>query len=163
MLINYYDAWHCLNHLHFLFKGCEIGNADLIMDMAHERRLSDSGNEYVDANAVFSQVILHLNVILIAWDSFPLLFLNYAQQAFFCCRQVFLCCRQCAWSTSLFLQLVDSHQDWINWEQMDKSSLCQRHEEEKILFCRQTLQKIFIVWYQISLSLVQMHPWLFKI
>ena len=47
------------------------------MDMAHERRLSDSGNEYVDANAVFSQVILHLNVILIAWDSFPLLFLNF--------------------------------------------------------------------------------------
>ena len=111
------------------------------MDMAHERRLSDSGNEYVDANAVFSQVILYRNVTLIAWNSFPLLFLNYAQQAFFCCRQVFLCCRQCAWSTSLFLQLVDSHQDWINWEQMDKSSLCQRHEEEKILFCRQTLQK----------------------
>ena len=53
------------------------------MDMAHERRPSDSGNEYVDANAVFSQVILYRNVTLIAWDSFPLLFLNYAQQAFF--------------------------------------------------------------------------------
>ena len=153
MLINYHDAWHCLNQkiqifLTFLVQG--LRNWECWPDMAHERRPSDSGNEYVDANAVFSQVILHRNVTLIAWDSFPLLFLNYAQQAFFCCRQVFLCCRQCAWSTSLFLQLVDSHQDWINWEQMDKSSLCQRHEEEKILFCRQTLQKN-IPW------LVQMH------
>ena len=159
MLINHHDAWHCLKQkiqVFFTFLVQGLRNWECWPDYGQGDRLT----------LVMNMLTPMLACCLLPSNSlsqchFDCLGLLPSFVSQLCAAGIFFCKR--AWSISLFLQLVDSHQDWINWEQMDKSSLCQRHEEEKILFCRQTLQKIFIVWYQISLSLVQMHPWLFKI
>ena len=91
MLINCHDAWHCLNQkiqVFFTFLVRGLRNWECCPNYGHGT-WKDSGNEYVDANAVFSQVILYRNVTLIAWDSFPLFFSIMRSRHFFAAGKCF--------------------------------------------------------------------------